>query len=181
MDTSTPSTHAFGRILNQLAAMVLAASLVGVASTGALAASPSPSPGTTAAAKSTETLAEVTCQSLADLQLIVEFLRDSDASEDGWLPILVGAIAGLAEAHRLVGLVSETYGPLLDDLTSSLQGLRTTAEDLGSLGTTGARIAAVGRAITGVGEALDALSVQLQTRCPTASPAASPEATGPTG
>jgi hypothetical protein len=105
------------------------------------------------------------CESAADLQLIVGFLGGLDASEDGWLPVIVGVIGGLSEARTLAGLVGEIYGPLVDDVVGSLEGLRVTAEALADEETAGAKLAAVGESVTEVGNAMDALAVQLRTRC----------------
>ena len=43
-----------------------------------------------------------------------------------------------------------------------------TLDEVGGQATAGAQLAAVGEAITAIGTAMDALSVQLQTSCPTA-------------
>ena len=91
--------------------------------------------------------------------------------EDGWLPVFVGVIAGLSEARQLAASVGETYRPLVEDLIGSLEGLRSTVEELQELETIGARVADVGEAITDIGNAMDALSVQLRTPCPSAAPA----------
>ena len=77
------------------------------------------------------------------------------------------AIAGLSEARQLASFVGETYRPLIDDLIISLEGLRMTLDEVGGEATAGAQLAAVGEAITAIGNAMDALSVQLQTGCPT--------------
>jgi hypothetical protein len=107
------------------------------------------------------------CESADDLRLIVEFLRGTDVDEDGWLPILVGAIAGLAEGRTLAGLAGETYRPLVDDLIVAFQALRSAVDGLDGSETAGAWVAAVGEAITEIGNAMDALSTELRTPCPT--------------
>ena len=124
-------------------------------------------PGTAASAEASLSPALAACQSAENLRLIVEFMRETDTSEDGWVPLLVGAIAGLSEARTLAGLVGTTYQPLIDDLVTSLSDLRSTAEGLREQGTVGAQLEALGTAVAGVGSAMDALSVQLQTPCPT--------------
>ena len=108
------------------------------------------------------------CASAADLRLIVDFMRDTDVEMDGWVPILVGAIAGLSEARDLLGLVGESYRPMVEDVVTSLQDLFSIAEDLRGLETLGSQVAAVGEAITAVGVSLDELSVALQVPCPSA-------------
>jgi hypothetical protein len=110
--------------------------------------------------------AEAACQSASDLRLIIGFLRDTDPSVDGWAPVIVGVIAGLSEARQLAGFAGETYRPLVDDLIISFEGLRMTLDEVGGEATAGAQLAAVGEAITAIGNAMDALSVQLQTGCP---------------
>ena len=105
------------------------------------------------------------CQSAEDLTFIVGFLQDVDTEEDGWIPLLVGAIAGLSEARQLAGLVVETYQPLVDDLIVSFEGIRSSLDELKDLETAGAQIASVGEAVTELGNAMDAVGVQLRTRC----------------
>ena len=117
------------------------------------------------------------CESAADLALYVGFLRSQSLSDDGLLPIVVGAVASLAEARRLAPLVADTYRPLLDDLVAGIEAVGTAARGLRDGETIGQGIADLGMSITELGVAMDALSVQLQTRCdlsPTAEvPAAS--------
>lgn len=105
------------------------------------------------------------CRSADNLRLIIGFLRETSISEDGVVPVVVGVIAGLSEVQTLAGLLNATYRPLVDDLTSSLEALRTTVETIGELGTVGAQVAAIGEAVTAVGNAMDALSVALQSPC----------------
>jgi hypothetical protein len=123
-------------------------------------------PGAGASLAPTLAPADAVCQSADDLRLIVGFLRDTDPSVDGWVPVLVGVIAGLSEARQLAGSVGETYRPLVDDLIASLEGLRATVDGLGDQGTAGAQLAAIGDAITDIGNAMDSLSLQLQAPCP---------------
>lgn len=126
-----------------------------------------PSPGATL------TPAEAACDSLADLHLIVEFLESTDVEDDGWLPIFVGVVAGLSEARDLADALDDTYRPLVDELIVALERLGATISELRELETIGSGIAAVGVAITDIGNALDELSARLRTPCPTAVPAAS--------
>lgn len=119
-------------------------------------AQPSPSP----------TAAEAACSSADDLRLIVDFTLDSVESDSGLVPVLVGTVAGLGEARVLAGLVGEVYRPLVEDLIVTLQDLRTMIGELGDLETAGAKLASVGEAVTDVGNAMDALAIQLRTSCP---------------
>ena len=107
------------------------------------------------------------CESADDLRLIIGFLRDTSISEDGVIPVVVGGIAGISEARELAGLVGETLRPPVEVLIVSLQGLRDLSDGFEDDATLGAKIAALGGAITEIGEAMDALSLQLQERCPT--------------
>jgi hypothetical protein len=167
MNTQTTSTNriARGRII--VLALMIAASFSTVLPSGLLAVESSPMPGAVASLEPTLAPAEAACQSADDLRLIIGFLRETDPSVDGWVPVIVGVIAGLSEARQLAGLVGDTYRPLVDDLVISLEGLRTTLDEVGGQATAGAQLAAVGEAITAIGNAMDALSVQLQTDCPT--------------
>jgi hypothetical protein len=160
----TATGIARGRII--VLAVVMAASFSALLPSGLLAVESSPRPGSVASPGPSLTPAEAACASADDLRLIVGFLQDTDPSEDGWLPLLVGAIAGLSEAQQLAALVGETYQPLVDDLIASLEGLQTTVEQLGDEGTIGAKLAEIGEAITDIGNAMDALSTQLQEPCP---------------
>jgi hypothetical protein len=157
---TVPISLARGRIL--VLASVLVASLLTVLPQGLWAQDPSSTPEATA----TLTPAEAACESADDLRLIVDFLQGTDPSEDGWLPVFVGAIAGLSEAQQLVGLVGDAYRPLVDDLILSLEGLGTTVDELSDQPTAGAQLAAIGESITDIGNAMDALAVALQTPCP---------------
>lgn len=148
-------------------ALVLIVSLSLASPAAALGAEGSAVPEAAASPVPTLTPAEALCESATDLRLIVQFLQATDVSEDGWLPLVVGAIAGLSEARTLAGLVGDTYRPLVDDLVVSLQDLRVTVESLEGMATVGAQIAAIGEAITDIGNAMDALAIQLRTRCPT--------------
>ena len=106
------------------------------------------------------------CDSAERVRLIVGFLRETSISEDGLVPVVVGVIAGLSEARTLAGLVDATYRPLVDELSGSLQGLQSAVQERGEQPTVGAQIASIGEAITAVGNAMDALSVELRTPCP---------------
>jgi hypothetical protein len=165
MNTDTVTRR---RLSAVLAVLVLAAAAAAsaVLPLAAVAADPSPEPTAVSSPGITMPEGETLCQSADDLRLIVGFLREASFSEDGALPFVVGVIAGLSEAQTLAGLANETYGPLVGDLTGALGELRTTVEARGESGTAGAQIAAIGEAITAVGNAMDALSLQLQTPCP---------------
>lgn len=171
MNAQTASTTGIARGRIVVLALIMAASILTVLPPGLLAAESSPTPESVASLEPTvaPTLApaEAACQSAEDLHLIIDFLRDTDPSVDGWVPVFVGVIAGLSEARQLAGFVGDTYRPLVDDLIVSLEGLRTTVEELRDQATAGAQLAAIGEAITASGTAMDALSVQLQTDCPT--------------
>ena len=161
MNTPTaPTILARGRVI-VLACVIVASSLSALPG-GLLAQDPPASPGSLATLEP----GVAACESAADLRLIIDFLRDTDPSEDGWLPVFVGAIAGLSEARQLAGLLGDTYRPLVDDLIASLEGLRTTVDQLDGQETVGAQLAVLGEAITDTGNAMDALSVELQTPCP---------------
>jgi len=118
-----------------------------------------------AAPLASPTAAEAACTSASDLQLIVDFVRDSVEAEAGLITVGIGVIAGVSEANTLAGLVAETYRPLVGDLILSLQGLRDTIGSLGELDTTGAKIATIGESVTEIGSAMDALTVQLRSSC----------------
>jgi hypothetical protein len=162
MNTQTASTDVLARGRTIVLAMVMAASFLTALPQGLLAQDPTSAPGATA------TLApvEAACESADDLRLIVEFLRDTDPAEDGWLPVFVGVIAGLSEARQLAGFVGDAYRPLLDDVILSLEGLGTTVDELSDQPTAGAQLASIGESITQIGNAMDALSVALRTPCP---------------
>ena len=112
--------------------------------------------------------ADAACESVDDLRLIAEFLVETDVSEDGWLPVMVGAIAGVSEARDLLGHVGDTYRPLVEDLVVSFEGLQAAAQELEEQETAGAKLATIGESITGIGDSMDALSVQLRAGCSTA-------------
>jgi hypothetical protein len=162
MNMQTASTAVLGRGRIIFLAMVMAASSLTALPQGLLAQDPSFAPG----AAATLAPAEAACESADDLRLIVEFLQGTDPSEDGWLPVFVGVIAGLSEARQLAGSVGDAYRPLLDDLVLSLEGLGTTVDELSDQQTAGAQLASIGESITQIGNAMDALSVALRTPCP---------------
>ena len=112
------------------------------------------------------TSAEAACQSVSDLEVILGFVRDSVEAESGLLPVGIGAVAALSEARTLVGLIGETYQPLVEDLIVSLQDLRDTIGDLDALDTAGAKLAAVGATIVDIGNAMDAVAIQVRAGCP---------------
>jgi hypothetical protein len=158
-------------------ALVIATGLAVLPPSQLLAADPSPVPEVAASPVPIAT-SQAVCDSVADLRLIVGFLRDTDVSEDGWLPVFVGTVAALSEARQLADALGETYRPLFDDLIASLEGLRATVDELAELETTGSQVASIGEAITAIGNAMDALSVQLRTPCPVPSPDAIEAAEG---
>lgn len=155
------------RGLRATLALTLAVSLMAALPAGLLAQDSTEAAEDTASAEPSVVPAEAACESADDLGLIVEFLQGTDVEEDGWLPVLVGAIAGVSEARTLVGLVGETYQPLVSDLIVSLQDIRVTVDGLDDIESTGAQIAVVGETITDIGTSMDALSTQLRTSCPT--------------
>ncbi len=164
-DAQSRSTGTRG--LKTAITFMLAILLMAALPVGLMAADPTETGDATASAGPTMTPAEAACESVDDLRLIVGFLQDIDIENDGWLPVFVGAVAGLSEARDLMGHVGETYRPLVDDLIGSLEDVRSTVSLLGELETTGAQVAAIGEAITDIGNAMDALSIQLGTPCPT--------------
>lgn len=111
--------------------------------------------------------ASAVCESAADLRLVIGFLQDTSIAEDGLIPLAVGGIAGISVARDLAGQVGETLSPLVQDLIVSLQGLRDISDDISEDDTLGARLAILGASIVEIGEAMDALSLQLRERCPT--------------
>ena len=130
---TAPGRHRLPAVLAVLvlAFATTAASLLPLA---AVAADPSPEPvaaGSPGVALPGDTSL---CQSADNLRLIIDFLRETSISEDGVVPVVVGAIAGLSEVQTLAGLLNETYRPLVDDLTGSLEVLRTTVETLDESG-----------------------------------------------
>ena len=112
------------------------------------------------------TAAEAACDSASDLRLILGFVDQSLEDERGLIPAGIGVIAALSEARTLATQVGETYRPLAQDLVVSLQDLRDTLGDLEDLETAGAKLASIGESVVEIGDAMDALSVQLRTRCP---------------
>jgi hypothetical protein len=173
MNTQAEPTTPGRRPMRIVVALVLALSIATLLPSLTVAADASPAPGTPAPPAPTLASAEAMCDSVGDLRLIVEFLRATDVEADGWLPVFVGVVAGLGEARDLVGSVGETYRPLLDDLIASLGSARVTVEQVREAETMGAGVAMIGEAITGIGNAMDALSLQLRDPCPiAASPAA---------
>lgn len=155
------------RTLFLLLGVILVAAAYGPWSPRASAAEPSAEPGAVVSPVPSTAPAQTMCESASDLGLIIGFLRATSISEDGVVPTVVGAIAGLHEAQQLVGLVDASYRPYVEDLGASLQGLRTTIDELGDQATLGAGIATIGESITVIGESMDALSVALSTPCPT--------------
>jgi hypothetical protein len=177
---TAPGRHRLAAVL-AVVVLVLAATASTLLPLAAVAADPSPEPA--AAGSPDVALPGDTslCQSADNLRLIIDFLRETSISEDGVIPVVVGVIAGLSEVQALAGLLNETYRPLVDDLTGSLETLRTTVETIDELGTVGAQVAAIGEAVTAVGSAMDALSVELQSPCAVggeAPPEVSPEPAG---
>ena len=132
------------------------------------AAAQDASPGAAALASPAPTSLDgrTLCESADRVRLIVGFLRETSISDDGVIPVVVGVIAGLSEARTLAALVDATYRPLVDDLTRSLQALQATVQDRGEQTTVGAQIASIGEAVAAVGNAMDALSVELRMPCP---------------
>jgi hypothetical protein len=113
-----------------------------------------------------EPTTKTVCQSSADLQAAIEDIRSTELSEEGLLPLVVKIDTAVSEARLLVELVGEELRPEVTDLVASLQGLRTTVESLDEQGTLGAGITLIGESLIHIGEAMDALALELQTRCP---------------
>jgi hypothetical protein len=152
--------------------VLVVASLVGAAGSPVLAQDPSVAPGVSmmpAASEPPKTM----CESVADLRLYIRFLREQSLEDDGLVPVLVGAVASLAEARTLLGLIDETYRPLVDGLIGSLSALVSSIRELRDQGTLGAGLVQLGEAIVGVGTSMDALSRALREPCPLESPGAS--------
>jgi hypothetical protein len=153
--------------------VLLVAALVGAAlAPGVRAADPSAAPGALASPGASG-VPETMCDSVADLRVYVGFLRDQTLDDGGLVPMLVGAAASLSEARTLLGLVSDTYRPLVQELIGSLQTLKTAVHGFFDEGTIGAGLVQLGEAIAGVGASMDALTTELRQPCPAASPAAS--------
>ena len=167
MHSSRPARPGATRGLTITLALTVAVSLMAALPTGILAQDSTEAAESTASAEPSLTPAQAACQSVDDLTLIVGFLQSIDIDEDGWVPVVIGAIAGISEARALAGFVGEVYRPLVEDLIISLQAIRTTAAELSEMETTGSQIAAVGETITEIGIAMDALSTQLRASCPT--------------
>jgi hypothetical protein len=153
-----------------LSVSLLLSGIAGPTASVALAADPSPPASPAASADPGPTL----CESAADLALYVGYLRDQSLSEDGLVPILVGAAASIFEAQRLAGLIDATYRPLIAELRAALEELGASARSLRGESTLGTRIADLGTSITRVGLAMDALTTQLRTRCDLSEAAGSP-------
>ena len=111
--------------------------------------------------------AAAACESAADLRMIIGFLQDTSVSEDGIIPVVVGGIAGISVAQDLAGEVRDTLGPLVEEVIVSMQGLRDIGDEMSGDETLGAKVATIGESIVEIGESMDALSLQLQERCPT--------------
>lgn len=118
MNTQPAATAGIARGRSIVLALIIATSFIALLPSGLLAVESSPTP-------------EAACQSAADLRLIIGFQRDTDPSANGRVPVVVGVIAGLTEARQLAGFVGDTYRPLVDALTLSLESLRTTLEEVG--------------------------------------------------
>ena len=159
MKTTQPTAN---RRHTALLVLVFALSAIAVPAQGVFAADPSP------LAEASTSPAQSACESADDLRLIIDFLRDTDTSVDGYVPVLVGAIAALSEGRQLAGLVGETYRPLVDDLVVALQDLRVTVGELGEQETVGASLESLGVAIADIGAAMDTLGLQLREPCPNA-------------
>ena len=96
---------------------------------------------------------------------VISFIGDSIESESGLVPLGIGVVAAVGETRTLASLVGETYRPLVEDLLISLENLRETMGALEDLDTAGAKLASTGEAVADIGNAMDALTVQLRTRC----------------
>lgn len=110
------------------------------------------------------------CSSAEDLRGSIARLRETDLSEVGVLGLLVTVDVAIEAARTLAASVGEVYRPLTQDVITSLQGLRTTLDELGDQPTLGASMTSIGEAIVEIGQAADALEVQLRTPCPTEVP-----------
>jgi len=169
MDGCTTRRARLVRMPALVAALAIVISSAAVPS-AALAADPSPAGDAAAAVEATPlaslSAGEAMCASVGDLRTIVGFIQATDVEVDGWVPLLVGALAGLSEARALVGLTGEAYRPLVDELVASLQDVLSITDELRALDTLGSKVAAVGEAITEIGNDMDALSVALQEPCP---------------
>jgi len=110
--------------------------LIALLSLSALASSVAAQEESSAPA-ATPTAAESACASAEDLAFVISFIGDSIESESGLVPLGIGVVAA----------VGETMGALED------------------LDTAGAKLASTGEAVADIGNAMDALTVQLRTRC----------------
>ena len=156
-----PTTLLLDPLRSRVAALALLAvvALAAAWPASAFAQDASPSP------EASLTPEQAACESADDLTLIVEFLQETDTEEDGWLPLLVGAVASLSEARDLVGYVGAVYRPLVEDLIVSLQELRTVVDEVRAEDSLGSQLVVIGETITEIGTSMDALGDQLRTRC----------------
>jgi hypothetical protein len=152
--------------------LVAAALAGGMTQSRVRAADPSAAPGASGAPIASPA-PKTMCDSVSDLRLYVGFLRDQSIKEDGVLPVLVGAVASLAEARTLLPLVDETYRPLVDALIVSLQDLQTALRGFRDAGSVGSGLVELGESIVGVGTAMDTLSEALREPCPLDAPVGS--------
>jgi hypothetical protein len=167
------SASSLARVARSSIVLTLVVALaVGATQPRVRAADPSAAPVASGSPLASET-PKTMCQSLSDLRLYIGFLREQSVTDDGVLPILVGAVAATSEARTLAGLVNETYRPLVDALVDSLSGLQTAVRGFRDQGTVGAGIVQLGVAIAGIGTAMDALSAAMREPCPVEAPGAS--------
>jgi hypothetical protein len=155
----------FATTRSQLARVLSATLLLALLGTSTLVSGVAAQEGS-AVPSASPTVEQAACSSADDLRLIIGFIGDSVEAESGLIPVGIGVIAAVSEARSLAGLVGEVFRPLVDDLVVSLQDLRDTIGDLDELETAGAKLASVGEAVTDIGNAMDSLSVTLQTSCP---------------
>jgi len=106
------------------------------------------------------------CQAAEDLAADVTFVRAIDVSTVGVASLLVSVDTALQEARVLAGLAVDEYQPLVQDTIVALQELRDIGEEARTQDTVGAGVATIGAAVTRVGEAMDALELQLRQPCP---------------
>jgi len=106
------------------------------------------------------------CESGADLRTDIDFLRSLELREDGLISVLVAVDSALGEARTLGTLVTEEYRPQAVDLVLSLENLRLTVDELSQQETLGAGIATLGESIAEIGDAMDALTLELRDPCP---------------
>jgi len=165
MDTNARSRSTVLRVSLLVIGLLFVAGACRSLPPGVLAPAAEATPATTAEASAVP-ITKTLCESSADLQVDIEFLRSMELSEDGLVTVLIAADTALDEAHLLADLVAEEYRPLATDLALSLEGLRTTVDMLDREETAGASIAAIGESIVEIGEAMDALTLQLREPCP---------------